>query len=67
MPIDVSVDSSDKFVLKNKIKIVNAVVVAFKGHPMRLQDACGRLNQYIADGYVKSRQYRSRRICGNKF
>ena len=49
MPIDVSVDSSDKFVLKNKIKIVNAVVAAFKGHPMRLQDACGRLNQYIAE------------------
>ena len=49
MPIDKSIDSTDKFVFKNQIKIVNAVVAAYKGHPMGLQEACNQLNQYIME------------------
>lgn len=49
MPIDRSIDSSDKFVYKNQIKIVNAVVASYKGHLMGLQEACNQLNQYIVE------------------
>lgn len=49
MPIDKSIGSTDKFVFKNQIKIVNAVVAAYKGHPMGLQEACNQLNQYIME------------------
>ena len=49
IPIDKSIDSTDKFVFKNQIKIVNAVVATYKGHPVGLQDACIQLNQYIME------------------
>jgi len=49
MPIDTSIESTDKFVFKNQIKIVNAVVASYKGHPMGLQEACNQLNQYIME------------------
>lgn len=49
MPIERSIDSTDKFVFKNQIKIVNAVVACYKGHPMGLQEACNQLNQYIME------------------
>lgn len=49
MQIDMSIDSTDKFVFKSQIKIINAVVVAYKGHPIGLQDACNQLNQYIME------------------
>ena len=49
MPIDRSIDSTDKFVFKNQIKIVNAVVACYKGHPMGLQEACNQVNQYIVE------------------
>lgn len=49
MPIDMSIDSTDRFVFKNQIKIVNAVVASYKGHPMGLQDACNQLNQYVME------------------
>lgn len=49
MPIDKSIDLTDKFVFKKRIKIVNAVVATYKGHPMGLQDACNQLNQYIME------------------
>jgi len=49
IPIDKSIDSTDKFVFKNQIKIVNAVVACYKGHPMGLQEACNQLNQYIVE------------------
>jgi len=49
MPIDRSIDSTDKFVFKKQLKIVNAVVAAYKGHPMGLQEACNQLNQYIME------------------
>lgn len=49
MPVDKSIASTDKFVFKNQIKIVNAVVAEYKGHPMGLQEACNQLNQYIME------------------
>ncbi len=49
VPIDKSIGSTDKFVFKNQIKMVNAVVAAHKGHPMGLQEACNQLNQYIVE------------------
>jgi hypothetical protein len=49
MPIDKSIESMDKFDFKNQIKIVNAVVASYIGHPMGLQDACNQLNQYIME------------------
>ena len=49
MPIDMIINSKDKFVFKNQIKIVNAVVAAYKGHPIGLQDTCNQLNQYIME------------------
>ena len=49
MPVDKSIASTDKFVFKNQIKIVNAVVASYKGHPIGLQDACNQLNQYIME------------------
>ena len=49
MPIEKSIDSTDKFVFKKQIKIVNAVVASYKGHPMGLQDTCNQLNQYMVE------------------
>ena len=49
IPIDKSIDSTDKYVFKNQIKMVNAVVASYKGHPMGLQEACNQLNQYIME------------------
>lgn len=49
MPIDRSIASTDRFVFKNQIKIVNAVTASYKGHPMGLQEACNELNQYITE------------------
>ena len=49
MPIDKCVDSTDKFGFKNQIKIVNAVIATYKGHPIGLQEACNELNQYIME------------------
>lgn len=47
MPIDRGIASTDRFVFKNQIKIVNAVKALYKGHPMGLQKACNQLNEYI--------------------
>lgn len=49
IPIDKSIALTDKFVFKNQLKIVNAVVATYKGHPMGLQQACNQLNQYIVE------------------
>ena len=49
IPVDKNIDSTDKFVFKKQIKIVNAVVASYKGHPAGLQEACNQLNQYIME------------------
>lgn len=38
-----------KYNFKEKIKIVNALVVKFIGNPLFLQKACDEMNQYILD------------------
>lgn len=38
-----------KYIFKDKIKIVNAVVAKHKGSLSKLQDTCRQLNQYILD------------------
>lgn len=49
IPIDTNIDSTNRFVYKNQIRIVNAVVAEYKGHPMRVQEAYNQLNQYMTD------------------
>lgn len=49
LPVDRYIDSTGDYVFKNRIQIVNAVVAIFKGHPVGLQEACNRLNQYIME------------------
>ncbi len=53
IPIDRSIESTEQFVFKKQIKIVNAVVASYKGHPMGLQDACNQLNQYIIQQHLQ--------------
>lgn len=48
-PIDREIPSKDGFVYKKMLKLTNAAVVAFKGHPAGFQSACNDLNQYIAE------------------
>ena len=42
-------ENIDKYIFKDQIKIVNAVVAKHKGGLSKLQDTCGQLNQYIMD------------------
>lgn len=48
MPIDKSIESMDKFDFKNQIKIVNAVVASYIGHPMGVQDECINIDGGVA-------------------
>ncbi len=49
LPINRKISSTDEFCYKEKIKIVNALVAKHKGSPMKLQNTCNELNQYIAE------------------
>ena len=49
LPIDREIPPTERYVFKKEIRIVNAVMAAYKGHPMGLQDACNQLNQYIVE------------------
>lgn len=55
LPIDRYIGDADvgEYTFKEKIHIVNAAVVAYKGHPSRLQDACNELNQYIVENNLQ--------------
>lgn len=53
IPIDKKIEAIGKFAFKNQIKITNAVVASYTGHPMGLQDACMQLNQYIMDNKLQ--------------
>jgi len=46
---DLSKINNDKFRVKNKIRIVNAVVIHYIGNPNELQVAYNELNKYIFD------------------
>ena len=52
-PIDKHVENIDKYSYKEKLKIVNAVVVSYKGNPSGLQMACNELNQYIVENKLQ--------------
>ncbi len=49
MQLDGIVPSSERFAFKKMIRIVNAVVASYKGHPIGLQEACNSLNQYMIE------------------
>lgn len=49
LPIDRKISSTIEFCYKEKIKIVNALVAKHKGNPMKFQNTCNELNQYIAE------------------
>lgn len=49
IPIDKKIDSTDKFIFKDQIKIVNAVVACYKGHSRGVQEVCNQLNEYIME------------------
>ena len=47
VPIDKEIQNVGDYTFRKEIKIVNAVMVTYKGNPIGLQDACNELNQYI--------------------
>lgn len=49
IPVDRCMDDIKKYGYKKQLKIVNAVVASYKGHPRGLQEACNQLNQHIID------------------
>jgi len=49
IPVNKKVDCIKDYAFKKRLKIVNALVVQYKGNPALLQHACNRLNQYIID------------------
>ena len=49
IPLDKPVPCMDRYVFKDKFKIVNAVEAQYKGHPAGLQGACNELNGYISN------------------
>lgn len=53
MPVDQEIKATGKYRYKNKIKIINAVKVCYKGHPVGLQAACNEMNQYIVDNSLQ--------------
>ena len=52
-PIDKKIESIERYVYKEKIKIVNAVMMSYKGNPAGLQDACNELNKYIMENKLQ--------------
>lgn len=49
LPIDRKIENSDKYIYKEKVKIVNALVAKHHGNPAELQNTCNELNQYIME------------------
>ena len=54
IPIDKCIASNGKFVFKDQIKIVNAMLACYKGNPSGLQDVFSQLNQYITEHKLQS-------------
>ena len=52
-PIDKKINSAGEYVYKEKIKIINAVMMSYKGNPSGLQEACNELNKYINDNKLQ--------------
>lgn len=53
VPIDKPVENMGKYVYKEQLHIVNAVMVAYKGHPVGLQRAVEQLNQYMINNKLQ--------------
>lgn len=53
LPIDKSIGDCDTYYYKEKIKIVNAVLASYIGHPRKIQEVCNKLNQYIIDNKLQ--------------
>ena len=49
LPINKEMDDIGAYKYKERIKIVNAVLLSYKGNPTGLQNACNELNQYMAE------------------
>lgn len=47
IPIDKVIEDIDNYIFKQEIKIVNAVMMTYKGNPLGMQNAFNELNQYI--------------------
>ena len=52
-PIDKKIESIEGYVYKEKIKIVNAAKMSYKGNPNGLQEACNELNKYIMENKLQ--------------
>ena len=53
LPFDWAVENTKNCFFKEMLKIVNAVVISYKGNPIGLQDACNELNQYIMKNWMQ--------------
>lgn len=49
MQVDRKIEDIGEYIFKEKIKIVNAVMICYKGDPKGLQKSCDELNQYILE------------------
>lgn len=53
VPVDRPVESVGRYEYKERLLIVNAVMIEYKGHPEGLQDAMEQFNQYIIDNHMQ--------------
>ncbi len=49
IPIDKKIENIEHYFFKEKIKIVNALLVKHKGNPMMLQNTFNEVNHYIVE------------------
>ncbi len=49
LQVDCIIPSSDKYVYKDRIRIVNALVGIYKGNPVGLQESVVQLNKFITE------------------
>lgn len=49
LPIDKKISNIEGYCYKEKLRITNALVAKHKGSPVRLQETCNQLNQYIVE------------------
>lgn len=47
LPINKKINNIGEYCFKEKIKIVNALMLVYKGDPVGLQAACNEFNQYM--------------------
>lgn len=53
LPISKEMDDIGAYKYKERIKIVNAVLLSYKGNPAGLQNACNELNRYMVDNQLQ--------------